>query len=105
MREEVQHRHPFLYTCSDDKLLLNTSNTKELIVDFRKKRRGTHDPIHINGMTVEQVSSFKFLGTHISEDLSWTTNTSSLVKKAHQRFFFLRTLKTNHLPWRLWLSG
>ncbi|RCU35011.1 DUF1891 domain-containing protein, partial [Acinetobacter baumannii] len=33
-------------------------------------------------------------GTHISEDLSWTTNTFSLVKKAHQR---LRTLKKNHL--------
>ncbi|KAI3369197.1 hypothetical protein L3Q82_007436 [Scortum barcoo] len=40
--------------------------------------------------------SFKFLGTHISENLSWTTNTSSLIKKAHQRLFFLRTLK-NHL--------
>ncbi|KAI3366889.1 hypothetical protein L3Q82_009532 [Scortum barcoo] len=34
---------------------------------------------------VERVSSFKFLGTHISENLSWTTNTSSLIKKAHQR--------------------
>ncbi|KAI3366888.1 hypothetical protein L3Q82_009531, partial [Scortum barcoo] len=49
---------------------------------------------HINGtggcssttmMAVERVSSFKFLGTHISENLSWTTNTSSLIKKAHQR--------------------
>ncbi|KAI3356440.1 hypothetical protein L3Q82_017662 [Scortum barcoo] len=38
-----------------------------------------------------------FLGTHISENLSWTTNTSSLIKKAHQRLFFLRTLKKNHL--------
>ncbi|KAI7801979.1 hypothetical protein IRJ41_021014, partial [Triplophysa rosa] len=71
--------------------------TKELIVDFRKERGGTHDPIHINGMAVERVPSFKFLGTHISEDLSWTTNTSSLVKKAHQRLFFLRTLKKNQL--------
>ncbi len=48
-------------------------------------------------MVVERVSSFKFLGTHILEDLTWTTNTSSLVKKAHQRLFFLRTLKKNHL--------
>ncbi len=62
-----------------------------------KKKGGTHDPIHINGMVVERVSSFKFLGTHISEDLTWTTNTSSLVKKAHQCLFFLRTLKKNHL--------
>ncbi|KAI3375823.1 hypothetical protein L3Q82_003746 [Scortum barcoo] len=48
-------------------------------------------------MAVERVSSFKFLGTHISENLSWTANTSSLIKKAHQRLFFLRTLKKNHL--------
>ncbi|KAI3360341.1 hypothetical protein L3Q82_014656 [Scortum barcoo] len=69
----------------------------ELIVDFRKVKRETHDPIHINGMAVERVSSFKFLGIHISENLSWTANTSSLIKKAHQRLFFLRTLKKNHL--------
>ncbi len=82
--------------CADNNLLLNTK-TKELIVDFRKKKPSTHDPIHINGMVDDCVSSFKFLGTHISEDLSWTTNTSSLVKKAHKRLFFLGTLKKNQL--------
>ncbi|KAK3513192.1 hypothetical protein QTP70_009759 [Hemibagrus guttatus] len=59
----------------------------ELIIDFRREKGRTHDPIHINGMAIERISSFKILGTHISEDLSWTTNTSSLVKKAHQRPF------------------
>ncbi|KAI3369658.1 hypothetical protein L3Q82_024504, partial [Scortum barcoo] len=93
-RAEVEHLAAW---CADNNLLLNTSKTKELIVDFRKVKRETHDPIHINGMAVERVSSFKFLGTHISENLSWTTNTSSLIKKAHQRLFFLRTLKKNHL--------
>ncbi|TWW65219.1 hypothetical protein D4764_21G0001190 [Takifugu flavidus] len=83
--------------CANNNLVLNTSKTKELIVDFRKARGGTQDPIHINGMAVERVSSFKFLGTHISEDLSWTTNTSSIIKKAHQRLFFLRTLRKNQL--------
>ncbi|XP_041830687.1 uncharacterized protein LOC121632933 [Melanotaenia boesemani] len=62
-----------------------------------RERGGTHDPIHIDGMAVERVSSFKFLGIHISENLNWTTNTSSLAKKAHQRLFFLRTLKKHHL--------
>ncbi|KAL0186167.1 hypothetical protein M9458_017837 [Cirrhinus mrigala] len=93
-REEIKHLATW---CTDNNLLLNTTKTKELIVDFRKGRRGSHEPIHINRMAVEPVSSFKFLGTHISEDLSWTTNTSSLVKKAHQRLFFLRTLKKNQL--------
>ncbi|KAF0036611.1 hypothetical protein F2P81_011923 [Scophthalmus maximus] len=75
-REEVQHLAAW---CADNNLLLNTSKTKELIVDFRRKRGSTHNPIHINGMAVERVSSFKFLGTHITEDLSWSTNTSSLL--------------------------
>ncbi|KAK3530884.1 hypothetical protein QTP70_004399 [Hemibagrus guttatus] len=34
---------------------------------------------------------------HRLEDLSWTTNTSSLIKKAHQNLFFLNTLKKNYL--------
>ncbi|KAK3566942.1 hypothetical protein QTP86_006760 [Hemibagrus guttatus] len=93
-RAEVQH---LVAWCADNNLLLNTSKTKELIVDFRREKGRMHDPIHINGMAVERVSSFKFLGTHISEDLSWTTNTSSLVKKAHQCLFYLNTLKKNHL--------
>ncbi|CAM4312390.1 unnamed protein product [Leuciscus chuanchicus] len=45
----------------------------------------------------ERVNSFKFLGVHISEDLTWTTSCSKLVKKAHQRLFFLRTLRKNNL--------
>ncbi|KAK3558114.1 hypothetical protein QTP86_009886 [Hemibagrus guttatus] len=81
----------------DNNLLLDTSKTKELIIDFRREKGRSHDPIHINGMAVEHVSSFKFLGHYISEDLSWITNTSSLVKKAHQRLFYLNTQKKNHL--------
>ena len=92
-REEVQHLAEW---CTDNNLALNTKKTKELIVDFRKKG-GTHTPIHIKGTEAERVASFKFLGVHISEDLSWTLNTSTLVKKAHQRLFFLRRLKKAHL--------
>ncbi|KAJ8404745.1 hypothetical protein AAFF_G00336080 [Aldrovandia affinis] len=93
-REEIQHLATW---CADNNLALNTKKTKELIVDFRKTRAVAHAPVHINGAEVERVSSFKFLGVHISEDLSWTFNTSSLVKKAHQRLFFLRRLRKAHL--------
>ncbi|KAL0199363.1 hypothetical protein M9458_007903, partial [Cirrhinus mrigala] len=47
---------------------------------------------------VERVSSTKFLGVHITEDLTWTTNTMSLSKKAQQRLHFLRRLKRASLP-------
>ena len=60
-------------------------------------RGGTHTPIRINGTEVERVTSYRFLGVHISEDLSWTLNSSKLIKKAHQRLFFLRKLKKAHL--------
>ncbi|XP_078281293.1 uncharacterized protein LOC144607980 [Rhinoraja longicauda] len=93
-REEVQ----LLATwCADNNLVLNTKKTKEHIVDYRRTRGGTHTPIHINGTDVERVSSFRFLGVNISDDLSWTHNTSTLIKKAHQRLFFLRRLKKVHL--------
>ncbi len=42
---------------------------------------------------MERVSSTKFLGVHITENLTWTTNTMSLSKKAQQHLHFLRRLK------------
>ena len=73
--------------CNKHNLLLNTSKTKEIMIDFRKHREDPA-PLYINGDRVEQVSSFKFLGTHITEDLSWTANTRVVVKKAKQRLHF-----------------
>ncbi len=58
--------------CSDNNLSLNVEKTKEIVVDFRRVH-SLHAPLTINGATVERVSSTKFLGVHITEDLSWTT--------------------------------
>ena len=43
------------------------------------------------------MSSFKFLGIHISENLSWAINTTAIVKKAQQWLYFLRTLRKVNL--------
>lgn len=75
--------------CKDNNLLLNVEKTKEIVVDFRRERT-QHSPLTINGAAVERVSSAKFLGVHISEDLSWNINTTSLAKKAQRRLYFLR---------------
>ncbi len=45
-----------------------------------------------------RVSSTKFLGVHITEDLSWTNNTAALAKKAQQRLYFLRKLRRARAP-------
>ncbi len=78
--------------CEDNILTLNTGKTKEMIVDIRKERR-THQPLFIRDLEVERVTSFKYLEVHISEDLTWTLNTTQLVKKGQQRLYFLRRLR------------
>ncbi|XP_068506162.1 uncharacterized protein [Syngnathus scovelli] len=83
--------------CRDNNLLLNVNKTKEIIVDFRKGHT-THLPLIIDGAVVERVSCTKFLGVHISEDLSWSANTSSLAKKAQRRLYFLRKLRRACAP-------
>ncbi len=67
--------------------------TKELIVDFRKRHLLPYTPLVISGTPVERVSSFKYLGVNISEDLTWTTHIQTQVKKARQRLYHLRQLR------------
>lgn len=79
--------------CKDNNLFLNVSKTKELIVDFRRKKTPLL-PLTIGGETVEQVESFKFLGTHISNNITWDVNCTAILKRARQRLYFLRKLKS-----------
>ncbi len=50
-------------------------------------------PLMISGTPVERVSSFKYLGVNISEDLTWTAHIQTQVKKARQRLYHLRQLR------------
>ena len=67
-REEVRDLAGW---CQNNNLSINVTKTKEMIVDYRK-RRTEHTPILIDGAVVEQVESFKFLGVHITNKLSWS---------------------------------
>ncbi|XP_068198503.1 probable RNA-directed DNA polymerase from transposon BS isoform X2 [Antennarius striatus] len=78
--------------CKDNNLHLNVEKTKDIVVDFRRTLT-QHAPLTIDGAAVERVNSTKFLGVHISEDLSWDCNTALLAKKAQQRLYFLRKLR------------
>ena len=71
---------------------INMIKTNEMIVDYRK-RRPEHAPILIDGAVVEQVESFKFLGVHITNKLSWSKHIKTVVKRARQSLFPLRRLK------------
>ncbi len=78
--------------CQENHLSLNIDKTKELVVDYRRQSR-EHTPITIDKTPVERVNRFKFLGVHITEDLTWSAHTDAVLKKTHQRLFFLRCLR------------
>ena len=56
-RQEVDH---LVSWCDDNSLELNTSKTKEMIVDFRRNPTPIN-PLVINGQNIEIVDTFKFL--------------------------------------------
>ncbi len=70
-REEIEGLTAW---CQKNNLELNTTKTKELIVDFRKKRLTEPLPLLINGTCVERINTFKFLRVHISNELTFTFN-------------------------------
>ena len=87
-REEVRD---LVVWCQDNNLSLKVSKTKEMNVDY-SKRRTKHIPILINRAVVEQVKSFKFLGVHINNKLEWSKHTKTVVKRAQQSLFPHRRL-------------
>ncbi|XP_061878024.1 uncharacterized protein LOC133630447 [Entelurus aequoreus] len=93
-RELVKH---LVSWCRTNNLVLNVDKTKEIIVDFRK-HHSSHALIFINGTAVEMVSSTKFLGVQITDNMTWSLHTGSLVKRAQQRMHFLHRLKRAQLP-------
>ena len=88
-RDEVEQLSKL---CRDNNLLLNQLKTQEVIVDFRRKKTEIQ-PLLIDGGCVERVTSFRFLGVHIQEDLHWGINSKVIHKKARQRLHFLRILR------------
>uniref|UniRef100_A0A3B1KLM0 Reverse transcriptase domain-containing protein n=1 Tax=Astyanax mexicanus TaxID=7994 RepID=A0A3B1KLM0_ASTMX len=88
-RQEVEHLEGW---CRENNLCINVKKTKEMIVDFRRGKHA-HLPVHIGGSVVEVVDCYRYLGVHLTSNLTWSNNTSTLVRKAHQRLYFLRRLR------------
>jgi hypothetical protein len=89
-REEVRD---LAMWCHDNNLTLNVITTKEMIVDYRK-RRIEHAPILIDGAVVKQVESFMFLCVQITNKLTWSKHTKTVMKRVRQSLFPLRRLKS-----------
>ncbi len=94
--EETAYRREvagLLAWCQDHNLSLNVDKTKKMIIDPRRRRKEQHIPLYIGETEVERVKTFKFLGSHIGEDLTWTQHNHQLLKKSQQRLHFLRRLR------------
>ena len=74
-------------------LRLNVSKTREMVIDFRKKRTPSQ-PLRIGGEEVEVVEDYKYLGVTINNRLDWKSNTEAVYKKGMSRLYFLRKLRS-----------
>ena len=76
-------------------LKLNVKKTKELLIEEHRARdTSLLQPVRIKTEDVESVKTFKYLGTVLDSNLSFTTHVDTVCKKANQRMYLIRKLKT-----------
>jgi hypothetical protein len=76
-------------------LELNVQKTKEICFeDSRVRDASLVRPVKIKGENVEQVETFKYLGTVLDYKLSFSFHVDSVCKKANQRLYLLRKLRS-----------
>ena len=83
----------FALWCHTNCLQLNTSKTKELVIDFGRSRPRPR-PALLDRAEVEAVPSYKYLGVWLDNKLDWSTHSSHLYRKTQSRLYFLRRLRS-----------
>ena len=76
----------FTEWCEMNRLMLNVSKTKELVIDFRQKPASLPDLV-IKGEKVERVSPYKYLETVLDNKLNFYPNTALIQKKCQSRIY------------------
>ena len=71
------------------KMKLNTKKSNIMIFNPTKKFKFT-TRLTMNNFTLPVINKTKLLGTIITDDLKWNSNTEEIVKKANQRMLLLR---------------
>ena len=83
----------FVQWCRNNHLQLNATKTKEMVVDFRRSQPPLL-PVSIEGVSVEVVNTYKYLGVHMDNKLDWSANVDAIYKKGQSRLYFLRRLRS-----------
>ena len=71
----------------NNNMRLNPRKCKSMTVDFLQYNSCVPRPIAVGGFDIEQVSTFKLLGVHLSQDLTWAVHCDYIVKKANRRLY------------------
>jgi len=64
-----------------------------MVIDFLQYKSTPLSPLMIGGTVIDRVQSYKLLGLHISNDLTWNLHCETVYKKAVKRLYGLRVLK------------
>ena len=72
---------------TEDKFQLNETKCKELLINLNTNNPTSFDPVVVNGMPIDLVTSAKILGLNISNDLKWNCHIDSIIKKAKKRLY------------------
>ena len=102
-KEEAEYRavvDNFITRCELNHLQLNTTKTKELVVDLMRTRTPV-TPVSILGHNVDIVENYKYLRMFIDNKLDWTKNTEGLYKKGQSCLYFLRRLQSINICWTM----
>ena len=94
--EEGEYRtlvDSFVEWSEQNHLRLNVDKTREMVIDFRRKKMPSQ-PLRIRGEVVEEVEDYKYLGVVIDNRLDWKSNTEAVYKKEMSRLYFLRKLRS-----------
>ena len=80
-----------------NEMCINFQKTKYMIVNFCSSYQ-FNTRVTVNNSILDQVHETRLLGVIFSEDLSWHSNTNSLIKRAYARMTMLRKLYDFHVP-------
>ncbi|CAM4660025.1 unnamed protein product [Leuciscus chuanchicus] len=82
----------FVDWCQRNHLRINAGKTREMVVDFHRRRPALPPLVNIQGRDIERVDTYKYLGVHLNIKLDWTHNTNALYKRGQSKLYFLRRL-------------
>ena len=84
-----------------NKLSLNVKKTKFMLFHYKQKNISSYIPeIMIDGIAIERVHDFNFLGLTLDDNMSWKSHTNKIANKISRALGIINMLK-NTLPRRI----